>query len=328
MEKKVDQEILVSIRCLTYNHEPFIAKCLDGFIMQKTSFRFEAIVHDDASTDGTAKIILEYAERFPEIIKPILQTENQYSKGRKISRLVQPYLKGKYIAVCEGDDYWIDPEKLQKQVDFMESNKEYSMCFHNSFIFDSNCKKIIGNHKIYNKSQDAEFQHILQDGGFVPTQSKLYRKESMIGFDQFPQNCPVGDLKNQTYLALTGKVFYLNETMAVYRRWEGSFTRSISRDVERYVAHHKKFIDWYRSVDAFYDGRFHQEIDNAIAFSEARIAIALKDYKKLKNKRYKRFIAYKRTLPRIGLYANIYGFSWIFPLGLKIQSLFRRFRRY
>lgn len=125
-----DREPLVSICCLTYNHEPYIRDAIEGFLMQKTDFPFEILIHDDASTDGTADIIREYETKYPDIIKPIYQTENQYSKGIKISATYNyPRAKGKYIALCEGDDYWIDPYKLQKQVDFLEKNEEYGICF-------------------------------------------------------------------------------------------------------------------------------------------------------------------------------------------------------
>lgn len=120
---------LVSISCLAYNHGKFIRDCLNGFLMQKTDFPFEVLIHDDASQDDTADIIREYESKYPDIIKPIYQTENQYSKGNSISRKIQyPRAKGKYIAICEGDDYWTDPLKLQKQVDFLESHPDYSIC--------------------------------------------------------------------------------------------------------------------------------------------------------------------------------------------------------
>ena len=130
---------LVSICCLTYNHEPYIRQCLDGFMMQKTDFPFEMLIHDDASTDGTADIIREYKAKHPDIIKPIYQTDNQYSKGVGVSRVYQfPRAKGKYIAMCEGDDYWTDPYKLQKQVDVMEANENFGMIHSNYDVVDKN----------------------------------------------------------------------------------------------------------------------------------------------------------------------------------------------
>lgn len=125
------KEPLVSICCMAYNHASYIRQCLDGFMMQKTNFLFEVLIHDDASTDGTQEIIREYADRYPELINPIYQIENQYSKGiSPLRQILFPMAKGKYIALCEGDDYWIDPLKLQKQVDFLESHNELTFCVH------------------------------------------------------------------------------------------------------------------------------------------------------------------------------------------------------
>ena len=119
---------LVSVYCLTYNHAKYIKDALEGFVHQKTNFQFEVIVHDDASTDGTADIIKDYARKYPDIIVPIYQNENQYSKKVPITRtFVLPILKGKYYAACEGDDFWCDENKLQKQVDWLENNPEYSL---------------------------------------------------------------------------------------------------------------------------------------------------------------------------------------------------------
>ena len=121
---------LVSIRCLVYNHEPYLRQCLDGFVMQQTTFPFEAIVHDDASTDGSAAIIREYVERYPDIIKPIYETENQYSKrDGSLARIMDAAMhpNSKYIALCEGDDYWTDPHKLQLQVDIMEADESIGL---------------------------------------------------------------------------------------------------------------------------------------------------------------------------------------------------------
>lgn len=120
---------LVSICCITYNHAPFIRQCLDGFLMQK-GVEYEILIHDDCSTDGTTEIVKEYAAQYPDVIFPLYETENQYSKGVCMDGFNYRRARGKYIAYCEGDDYWIDPYKLQKQVDFLEANPEYSVCFH------------------------------------------------------------------------------------------------------------------------------------------------------------------------------------------------------
>lgn len=131
----MEDNVIVSIHCIVFNQAPYLRQCLEGFIMQKTNFKFEAIVHDDASTDGSADIIREYAAKYPHIIKPIIEKENQYSKhDGNLNRIMEAHMRGKYIAFCEGDDYWIDPLKLQKQYDFMESHPEYSLCCTNGFV--------------------------------------------------------------------------------------------------------------------------------------------------------------------------------------------------
>lgn len=133
---------LVSICCITYNHAPFIRKCLEGFLMQKApscvpkdakmSDWCEILIHDDCSTDGTTEIVKEYAAKYPDLIFPLYEEENQYSKGKagKIDLYNYERAKGKYIAYCEGDDYWTEPLKLQRQVDFLESHPDYSVTFH------------------------------------------------------------------------------------------------------------------------------------------------------------------------------------------------------
>ena len=110
-EMESSKKYMVSICCLTFNHEPYIRKALDSFLMQKTTFPFEIVIHDDASTDGTADIIREYQENYPDIVHSLCQEENQYSKGiSNISGVFNfPRAQGKYIAMCEGDDYWSDP---------------------------------------------------------------------------------------------------------------------------------------------------------------------------------------------------------------------------
>lgn len=134
---------LVSICCATFNQERFISQAIESFLSQKTSFKFEIIIHDDASTDGTASIVKKYEQEHPNLIKAIYQTENQYSKGIKPwPNFVFPIARGKYIALCEGDDYWTDPYKLQKQVDFLEANPEYNLTCHRYQTYNETTKTL------------------------------------------------------------------------------------------------------------------------------------------------------------------------------------------
>ncbi len=129
---------MVSICCVTYNHEKYIRQCLDGFVMQKTSFPFEILVHEDASTDNTAIIVKEFENRYPHLFRCVYQTVNQHAKLNPLIKILLPMACGKYIALCEGDDYWTDPMKLQKQVDFLEVNPDYVIGYHDSMVVDEN----------------------------------------------------------------------------------------------------------------------------------------------------------------------------------------------
>lgn len=225
---KRQQPLMVTIRCCAYNQEAYIRDCLEGFVMQKTNFRFEAIVHDDASTDGTAAIIKEYAEKYPDIIKPILETDNQYSKhDGSLGRIMDEHTHGKYVAFCEGDDYWIDPLKLQKQVDFLESHPDYSMCWTDAYQ-DSN-----GNKKPYMRypaDQQSPMEDIIEKGGgFIPTCSIMMRKVVKDAMPTEAKGWFVGDFPLQMWCGWAGKVWYIKDQTCVYRFMaQGSWTANHS----------------------------------------------------------------------------------------------------
>lgn len=216
MEEKDSRPLMVTIRCITYNHEPYIRQCLEGFVMQKTNFRFEAVVHDDASTDGTADIIREYAEKYPDIIKPIFETENQYSKhDGAISRIMNEHTHGKYVAMCEGDDYWIDSLKLQKQVDFLEGNPEYSMCFHNAFVY----KEEIPDVSLFNmmKSDKDLLPHDAIHKWLVPTAAIVAHRNVVLNHPQWMPRIYSGDYSLILFALYCGKIHYLHSISSVYR---------------------------------------------------------------------------------------------------------------
>lgn len=207
---KEEGPLMVSIQCCVYNHEPYLRKCLDGFVMQKTNFRFEAIIHDDVSTDGSIEIIKQYAERYPDIIKPYYEKENQYSKrDGSLYKIMNSLCTGKYIAICEGDDYWTDPLKLQKQVDIMENDQTLSFCFHKCTTTSGAAKFAEWPVKNRLTPKDIIMNH------YVPTASLLYRTELMKNVDDF--NLTIGDIPLEVQLAMQGDVFYIDENMSVYR---------------------------------------------------------------------------------------------------------------
>jgi len=159
----------VNIYCITYNHSKYIRQTLDGFFMQKTTFSWNIILFDDASTDGNQEIIQEYIDKYPEKFIAILSKENYYSQGKSKLQVTLPFFTGKYIASCEGDDYWTDPYKLQKQYDLMEQNPQYSACYHNFIPVDKNnnrhsnykCYSYLKTH-VYDKNKILQLRPLLR----------------------------------------------------------------------------------------------------------------------------------------------------------------------
>lgn len=313
---------LVSIHCITYNHEKYIRDALEGFVMQKTNFKFEAIVHDDASTDNTAAIIQEYAEKYPEIIKPIFETENQYSKhDGSLTRIMNAACKGKYIALCEGDDYWIDPYKLQKQVDFLESHPDYSMCWTDGFI------EMNGKQKAYNRYSEncqSPLEDIIANGGdFIPTCSIILRENVIKNMPPKAKGYFCGDYPLQMWSAYIGKVFYIKEQTCVYRFLTvGSWSYNFSKETK--VQRVKHFEDEKNLMEAFNE-LFEYKYNDTFKKREADVLYNLlisaeeyslaKPYLKL---RYK----YGKHIDKADA-CKIYGY----PNLAKIISLCSKFKR-
>ena len=218
-EQQTDNIPLVSICCVTYNHEKYIRQTLEGFVIQQTTFPFEIIIYDDASTDSTQDIIREFVEKHSHLFKPIYQKENQFSKVKSgmNPRFTFPHSRGKYIALCEGDDYWIDSLKLQKQVNFLEANPEYNICFHNAVISIEN---IIQDERIYkpNRKKDITILDLLR-GDYTKTCCSVFRYNHGMFEGRF-------ELLQDTVMFMIclendAKAYYLDEVMAVYRIHEG-----------------------------------------------------------------------------------------------------------
>lgn len=210
--------IMVSIECNAYNHEDFIAEALDSMLMQKADFAFEILIHDDASTDRTADIIRSYEQKYPDIVKPIYQTENQYSQNLPFEVYNSERGLGKYIAICEGDDYWTDPEKLQKQVDYMEAHPECSMCVHAAEKVSSETKKRVASVRPSNKNKIFSVEEVIEGGGeLFATNSIMYSREKIPGMPEFYLNATIGDYPVVILGALSGTFYYMDQNMAAYR---------------------------------------------------------------------------------------------------------------
>ena len=217
-------EPLVSICCITYNHEKYIADAIESFLMQEVDFPYEIIVHDDASMDNTQKIIKEYESRYPELIKTILQTENQYSKGFQLQRIFAEYASGKYLAICEGDDYWTDPHKLQKQIDFLEANVDCIATAHNVRVIDE-CGLLVDDKKHCYKAYPSH-TFTLRDAEYfgLPGQmaSLVFRNiwpSINIDMKELYFSCSGnGDQKLAILLTLHGDIFCFADIMADHRK--------------------------------------------------------------------------------------------------------------
>lgn len=218
-------EVVVSILCITYNHEKYIRRTLEGFLNQITSFKYEILIHDDASTDKTAEIIKEYAVKYPDKIKTIFQKENQYSKGKSGLNILIKWASGKYLAFCEGDDYWITEDKLEKQVKILEEKRECVACSHNEIVVNEN-EEPFGNKyqliyrekedKIYDKKtliDRCKFSH----SASLLIRRKLYLDMSDDVWEDYVDIKANGDMKIAALIAANGKIYHIAEDMACYR---------------------------------------------------------------------------------------------------------------
>lgn len=218
---------LVSICCIAYNHEQFIEDALEGFLIQRTDFPFEILIHDDASKDRTADIIREYESAYPNIIKPIYQTENQYSKGNRPGHINMSRAKGKFIALCEGDDYWTDPLKLQIQVDFLEEHSDYVITFHPCVSFDEN--GITDRHSSASKKDLS--QEELKKAPSIHTRTVCFRN-CLQKLPPEVYTARVGDLFLWSLLGNFGKGKYLkNIKPAYYRIHDGGIFSAIKYEL-------------------------------------------------------------------------------------------------
>lgn len=264
------EEIAVSVLCLVYNHEKYLRKCLDGFVMQKTNFKFEVIVHDDASTDHSADIIKEYENKYPDIIKAIYQTENQYSKGVKISHVyMYPRAKGKYVASCEGDDYWCDEYKLQKQYDVMEANPNCHLCVHKVCAIKENGETLNQYYPGFEVSvgviSTERFMEIL--GVRYPFQTSSYfrrtvdMKEYVNNPPKFVQVADVGDVPLMMYLGLLGDVYYLDEIMSCYRKNSvGSWSSTQKTDSKKWFLHCESMVEMYDEFNKLTENKYKEQL--------------------------------------------------------------------
>ena len=237
---KKDDPILVVIYCLVYNHEPYLRDCFEGFVMQKTNFRFVAVVHDDCSKDGSISIIQEYTSKYPNIFIPIYETENQYSLhngtiGRKMNHAIDE-IGPKYIAMCEGDDYWTDPKKLQKQVDILEADENLMACATNVSVVDNHSTLLApirpGAVVPDNKTGRYTLRDFFNNNNQYPTLSVVYRNTHVGEIREMMEHMKNPFMSDWTlWIALHtfGDFYFLNEVTGAYRINPNSVTHTVNR---------------------------------------------------------------------------------------------------
>lgn len=248
----IKKQIKVSVLCITFNQIKYIKQCLDSIVNQKTKFSFEVLINDDASTDGTKEVIEQYQKKYPNLIKPVFHRENQYSKGDMslfVGNLFH-LVNGQYLALCEGDDYWIDDNKLQKQVDFLDKNPDYSICFNRSKIIFEKGESEDSYYPDYGSHAKYNIEELLKSN-FISTNSVMYRKQDYKNMrtDLLPQ-----DLYMHLFHAQFGKIGFIDEVMSVYRRHEAGiwWASHSNRMDELYKKQHLMLAGFYDELEKMF----------------------------------------------------------------------------
>lgn len=316
------ENISVSIICNTYNHEKYVKDALDGFVMQKTNFPFEILIHDDASTDNTANIIREYEKKYPDIIKPIYQTENQYSKGKGLVGKIQyARAKGKYIAFCEGDDYWTDPYKLQKQYDALEKHPEIDICTTAALKVDAKTNKRISVISLRKENAIISLEDVIAGGGgFVATATIFCRENIIHDTPKFVQILSL-DYTLQIHGALRGGMLFLSDITGVYR-WltDNSWTQRKMQNSKAIMQHTQKVNSALKVLDKETNGKYSDTINNKIIRNEFFSLVNYGDIRQIKDKKYKKTFNNLSIKDKVKIMIKFY-FPWLLKIKRNLKSL-------
>jgi glycosyltransferase involved in cell wall biosynthesis len=305
MIEKSEQEIMknwpsnkqpvVTICCAAFNHGPYIGEAIDSFLRQETDFPFEIIIRDDCSTDETISVINAYAEKYPNLIKSIIETENQFTKGIKAMQAMVKKGSGDFLALCEGDDYWTDIKKLQVQIDLMRAHPECYLSFHpaDELIDGKITGKIWGYHGDKNKVfTDVEMIRGIGNV-FCPTASMILNRKVMDPFPGFYNKAPVGDNFMQFLGSLNGGGLYIAKKMSIYRRgnpgsWSTRMKEKDSESVKSLIDNREKHIFRYikslGEMAEYIDQKYRDEINRKIVGSLLSLSLIY-----LNNNMYKNY---------------------------------------
>lgn len=236
--KSKESDYEVSIFCITYNQVEYLSDAIDSFLGQKTNFKFEILINDDASTDGTTELALKYQEKYPDVIRVVTHLENQFSKGiNNNSEYLYPIAKGKYFAFCEGDDYWIDPNKLQIQYDYLKQNPRFGFCVHASVNIDARTKAVLSTKHLYNQSCYVRPEDVISKVQSFATASffverGLYERYLSSDIFRLPAH---GDQKMALFFCTMSNAYYIDSEMSAYRMFSnGSINKTLAKDRNRF----------------------------------------------------------------------------------------------
>lgn len=287
-------EKLVSICCITYNQENYIAKAIDSFLSQSYIQNCEILIHDDASTDDTLSILKKYHELYPDLIRLFPETVNQYSRGdhQMFPRLFKE-ARGKYIAICEGDDYWSDIDKIKMQVGIMEKHAEYSMCFHAAALYDCNLSRVTDTIQFSKKSREVTEEEIITAGGcMIPTASLFFRKDLVESLPEFFYHAPVGDYPLQLCLASRGKAYYINRSMSIYRKYalNSISVKNMTETMNDRIIFYKKLIKMLQEFSKDTKDIYKDATDERIYMYKFEILRDRRAFIRLLRKPYRKYL--------------------------------------
>lgn len=295
------ENIKVSVYCLAYNHERYIAQTIESILSQKTCFDFQLIIHDDASSDKTAEIVAEYAKKYPKTIVPIFQKENQYSQGISIiQNYIYPKIQGDYVAICEGDDYWSNDNKLQLQYDFLSENKNYSAVCHAAKKINAVTDEEIAEIRPFNCDMDCDMIDAIHGlGSSIATNSCFFRKNVYQELFRLKASLPrtgVGDYLLLVAAANCGKIRYIDKNMSVYRYGvPGSWTTKMKKSGR---ANKKEFLrkqeNLLEALEKNIDKSFSNTVQEELAANRFEICLLNGDIKEI-------FSRYKRNYMQLSL---------------------------
>ena len=289
----------ITVVVMTFNHKKYIGHALDSILSQKTDVDFDILIHDDCSEDGTYSILLKYQNKYPEKIRIIRQETRKFiTEGFNMMILnhVVPHINAKYVAYCDGDDYWCDELKLKKQYDFMESHPNYSMCFHCAYQLRPN--NDMSSKWFIKDEADIGLKDLLNEKPGIPiaTSSLFVKGDIFKDFSNWRKTYSVEDLPLYMTAALEGEIHRLPDIMCVYRQFSnGSWSSQNKDDVSRLVAHQENLIKGAKLFDEQTNYKYHVLVTNHIEGCEFRIARIKRDFKTIFSKKNKRFV---KQLPR------------------------------